>query len=383
VSELRTYMNRREFSVLMAGAAAATLVPTSLLSEESSINTPAISDAAKELYSRALILDCNSGPPWEDNAPPLPQSNLDIVRNSGVNVVKLSLGGINENFADTVAEIASIQKLVELQPEYFLQVRVAADIDRAKRENRLGIILSFESADMLGDKLDNFETFRNLGVLVMQFSYNKKSPFGAGVMAPDGGGLTPLGRQAAEKMNKLGIAIDISHANAQTTADAIAVSSKPVIMTHAGCSAIHAHPRNKTDEQLKALADKGGVMGIYDLPYLTASPKQPTVDDYMAHMGHALKVMGEDHVGVGSDTGLEPFDTGPKGMAEFNKSEEQRQKSGLAAPEEDRPTYVIGLNIPRRIEVIADQLLKRGYSARVAEKVIGGNFVRVLGEIWS
>jgi membrane dipeptidase len=376
-------MNRREFSVLMAGAAAATLVPTSLLSEESSINTPAISDAAKELYSRALILDCNSGPPWEENAPPLPQSDLDIVRNSGVNVVKLSLGGINENFADTVAEIASIQKLVELQPEYFRQVRVAADIERAKRENRLGIILSFESADMLGDKLDNFETFRNFGVRVMQFSYNKKSPFGAGVMAPDGGGLTPLGRQAAEKMNKLGIAIDVSHANAQTTADAIAVSTKPVIMTHAGCTAIHPHPRNKTDEQLKALADKGGVLGIYDLPYLAASPKQPTLDDYMAHMEHALKVMGEDHVGVGSDTGLGPFDTSPKGMAEFNKSEEQRQKSGLAAPEEDRPTYVIGLNIPRRIEVIADQLLKRGYPARVTEKVIGGNFVRAFGEIWT
>lgn len=365
----------------MAGAAAATLFPSQLIGEET--NSPQISAAAKELYSRTLILDCNSGPPWEDNAPPLPQSDLDIVRNSGVNVVKLSLGGINEDFAATVAEIAGVQKLIEIQPAYFLQVRMPADLERAKRENKLGIILSFESADMLGDKLDNFETFRNLGVLVMQFSYNKKSPFGAGVMAPDAGGLTPLGRQAAEKMNKLGIAIDVSHANAQTTADAIAVSTRPVIMTHAGCSAIHAHPRNKTDEQLKALADKGGVVGIYDLPYLAASPKQPTVDDYMAHMGHALKVMGEDHVGVGSDTGLEPFDTGPKGMAEFNKSEEQRQKSGLAAPEEDRPTYVIGLNIPRRIEVIADQLLKRGYSAHVAEKVIGANFVRVLGEIWT
>ena len=178
------------------------------------------------MYSRALILDCNSGPPWEDNAPPLPQSDLDLVRNSGVNVVKLSLGGINEDFAATVAEIAGVQQLIELQPAYFMQVRVPADFERAQRDNKLGIILSFESADMLGDKLDNFELFRNLGVRVMQFSYNKKSPFGAGVMAPDAGGLTPLGRQAAEKMNKLGIAIDVSHANAQTTADAIAASTK-------------------------------------------------------------------------------------------------------------------------------------------------------------
>jgi membrane dipeptidase len=376
-------MNRREFSVLMAGTAAATLMRSSIFAQETASNTPSISPAATELYRRSFILDCNSAPPLDDGKLPLPQSDLDLARNSGVNVVKLSLGGINEDFAATVEEIALVQRMIEVHPAYFMQVRVPGDFEQAKRENKLGIILSFESADMLGDKLDNFETFRNLGVRVMQFSYNKKSPYGAGVMAPDGGGLSPLGREAAQKMNALGIAIDVSHANAQTTADAIAISSKPVVITHAGCSAIHAHPRNKTDEQLRALAGKGGVIGIYDLPYLAASPKQPTVDDYMAHMEHALKVVGEDHVGVGSDAGLEPFDTSPKGMAEFKKSEEQRQKSGLAAPEEDRPTYVVGLNTPRRIEVIADQLLKRGYPARVTEKVVGGNFVRVLGEIWT
>jgi membrane dipeptidase len=184
-------------------------------------------------------------------------------------------------------------------------------------------------------------------------------------------------------MNSLGIAIDLSHANAQTTADAMAASSKPVIMTHAGCVAVHPHPRNKTDDQLRALADKGGVVGIYDLMYLAASPKQPTVDDYMAHMEHALKVAGEDHVGVGSDVSIDPFDTSPTALAEAKKAGEQRQQSGLAAPEEDRPPYVIGLNIPRRIEVIADQLLKRGYSTRVAEKIVGANFARVFGEIWA
>jgi membrane dipeptidase len=141
--------------------------------------------------------------------------------------------------------------------------------------------------------------------------------------------------------------------------------------------------RGKSDEQLRALANQGGVVGIYDLPYLAASPKQPTVDDYMAHMEHALKVAGEDHVGVGSDVGLDPFDTSPKGMAEFNKAQEERQKSGLAAPEEDRPTYVEGLNTPLRLEIIADQLLKRGYSAQVTEKVLGANFARVFAEVWT
>ncbi|MGH8266596.1 MAG: dipeptidase, partial [Steroidobacteraceae bacterium] len=216
-----------------------------------------------------------------------------------------------------------------------------------------------------------------------QLSYNRKSPFAAGVMEPDGGGLTPLGREALGEMNRLGVAVDLSHANAPTTADALSLSAKPPIMTHAGCAAVHPHPRNKTDEQLQALAARGGVVGIFDLPYLTASPRQPTVEDYMAHMEHALKVVGEDHVGIGSDADIDPFDTSARGMAAFSREVEERRKSGLSAPEEDRPPYVEGLNTPRRIEIIADQLLKRGYPAAVADKVVGANFARVLADIWT
>jgi membrane dipeptidase len=373
-------MNRREFSRLLAAGSAAAMMPMPyLLSEVPS--QPAVSKQATELYQRVLVLDANSAPPIGDF--PLPKASLDLVRDSGVNVVKVSLGGINAGFEDTVEEIAYVQQMIELYPDSFLQVRVADDMERARREKKLGIIFSFESADMLAGKIDNLEIFRHLGARVMQLSYNRKSPFAAGVMEPDGGGLTALGRDAVKKMNTLGITIDLSHANAQTTSDTIALSAKPVVMTHAGCVAVHPHPRNKTDEQMRALAGKGGVMGIYDLPYLAASPKQPTVDDYMAHMEHALQVMGEDHVGVGSDVGIDPFDTSPAGMEQFRKSEEQRQKAGLAAPEEDRPTYVVGLNIPRRIELIADRLLKGGYPERAVEKVIGGNFARVLRETWA
>jgi len=224
--------------------------------------------------------------------------------------------------------------------------------------------------------------FRNLGVRVMQLSYNRTSPFAAGVMAPKGGGLTALGHEAVREMNRLGVAIDVSHANPATTADVLASSSQPPVMTHAGCAAVHVHPRNKTDEQLRALAAKGGVVGIYDLPYLTPSPRQPTVDDYMAHLAHALEIAGEDHVGIGSDVGIAPLDISPAGMAETEHELKERRAAGLAAPEEDRPPYVVGLNTPRRLEIIADRLLKRGYSAGVTEKVLGANFARVLTQIW-
>jgi membrane dipeptidase len=184
-------------------------------------------------------------------------------------------------------------------------------------------------------------------------------------------------------MNRLGIAIDLSHANARTTDDVLTLSNKPPVMTHAGCAAVHAHPRNKSDEQLRALAARGGVVGIFDLPYLTASPRQPTVEDYMEHMEHALKVVGEDHVGVGSDTDIAPLDTSAKGLAEINQQIEERRKAGLSAPEEDRAPYVEGLNTPRRIELIVDQLLSRGYPAAVAEKIAGANFARVFADIWA
>ena len=375
-------MNRREFAGILGGASVLGAVRAAAPAVTAAAgDVVGVSEAARSLYARSLILDCNSSPPIPDRLP-MSQHDLDLVRGSGIDVIKLSLGGIKDDFAHTVASIAQVQQLVEVHPDYFTQVRVAADMARAQREHKLGIILSFESAEMLGGQLSSLEVFRDLGVRVMQLSYNRTSPFAAGVMEPNGGGLTALGREAVREMNRLGIAVDLSHANPATTADVLALSSTPPVMTHAGCAAIHAHPRNKTDEQLRALAAKGGVVGIYDLPYLSASPHQPTVDDYMAHLQHALGVVGEDHVGIGSDVGIEPFETSPAGMAEFHREQEERRAAGLAAPEEDRPVYVAGLNVPRRIEIIADQLLKRGYSTAVTEKIVGANFARVFTQIW-
>src|SRR5262249_35025136 len=181
----------------------------------------------------------NSAPPFADHLP-LSQAALDLARGSGINVVKLSLGGINADFAHTVEQIAQVQQLIETHPDYFTQLRVAADMARCKRESKLGIILSFESPDMLGHELSSLQLFRGLGVRVMQLSYNRRSPFAAGVMEPNGGGLTALGRDAVREMNRLGIAVDLSHANAATTADAISLSAQPPVMTHAGLAPLHA-----------------------------------------------------------------------------------------------------------------------------------------------
>jgi membrane dipeptidase len=369
-------MNRRDVIVAASAAALAGVRIRSAGAADT------IAPDAARLYARAIVFDANLSPPLQDKFP-FPRSMLDMARQSGVTAMKTTLGGIDGKFEDVVDEISFFQGMIAQYPDVYLQVRRHDDFARAKQEKRVGIILSFEAATMLEDKLDRIELFRGLGVLVMQLSYNKQSPFGTGVLGDPHAGLTQLGRKAVAKMNEQGVALDVSHANETTAFGALQASTRPVLITHAGCAAVYPHPRNKSDALLRAVAQKGGAVGIYDLPYLTPSPKQPALDDYMTHMTHALSVCGEDHVGVGSDSDLGPWDTSPKAMADFRKEEEHRRKSGLAAPGEDRAPYVIGLNTPRRSEVIADALLKRGYPARVAEKVLGLNFVQAFQRIWS
>jgi len=370
-------MNRRQFALNAGSLLGLSMGGVSAFPAHAV--APEVAAGARGLYRRALVLDGNLD---LGDSLPLSQASLDTCRSSGLTVIKTTIGGIDGNLESAVSEMALYQQAIEFHPDVFMQVRSIADIAAAKREKKLGIIFSFEGVGMLDGKLERIELFRHLGVRVMQLSYNNASPFASGVMSSPASGLTELGHAAVAKMNELGVAIDLSHANAATTRDAMAASSRPVLITHAGCSAIHDHPRNKTDEQLRTLADKGGVIGIYDLPYLTASPRQPEIKDYMDHLAHALSVCGEDHVGIGSDQSVQPFDISPKAMEEFQQLLAKRRAMGVAAPEEDRPLYVVGLNTPNRCEIIADNLLKHGYPPRVAEKVLGRNFVRAFNDIW-
>jgi membrane dipeptidase len=372
-------ITRREFTRSLSGAAAlVTLSPVLGWA----LDEPKISAEAAKIYRDSFILDGNAlagiggllGRPNQNEI-------TKLIRESGVTSLKCTLGGASGNFEMAVEEIALAQQLMEKRADLFLNVRIHADFERARKEQKLGVIYSFESANMLEDKIERIELFRGLGVRVMQLSYNRRTPFGVGCLDGETDGLTELGRQAIAKMNEVGVALDLSHSNTQTTADGIATSTKPPLITHAGCRAVYMHPRNKEDRELNALADKGGVVGIYMLPYITASPKQPMLDDYMQHLEHALKICGEDHVGVGTDVPF--FRVDDSDLEEMKKAAEKRKTDGIAAPGEDRPTYIPDLNTPRKMELIADSLLKRDQKSVVVEKVMGLNFKRAFGEIWT
>ncbi|GAB3380192.1 dipeptidase [Lysobacter fragariae] len=334
-------------------------------------------------YRDAILIDGNLVPPLDD-AGPLDRATALAVKSSGLTALKATLGGSNGDFAQASAEIDAYAAGIRLNPDVYVRIDQVSDLLRAKRDGKVGIIFSFEGVEMLEAKLERIDHFRARGVRVMQLSYNRSSAFASGVLSPQpASGLTPLGREAVQRMNAAGVTVDLSHCDEASTLAALAVSSKPALITHAGCAAVHAHPRNKSDAVLRAVADKGGVVGIYNLAFLTRAPRQPTLDDYLRHMRHALNTCGEDHVGIGSDALLMTFDTSPESMAQWDKAIAARKASGVSAPGEGPPPFVVGLNRPDRSLLIADALARRGYKTRTVEKVLGLNFQRVFADTWT
>ena len=260
----------------------------------------------------------------------------------------MSLGGSgNRSKAETSAEILDLAKGIELNHSVLMQIKSLRDLEIAERTKRIGVIFSFEAGEMLEGEIRNIDDFRNSGVLIMGLTYNGVTPFGSGVLAPRSTGLTALGREAVARMNALGVTVDVSHSDEQTSIGALAASSKPILITHAGCSAVHDHPRNKSDSLLRMLSKNGGVVGIYELSYLVSPPAQPSLDDYLSHLVHALNVCGEDHVGIGTDGLITPFDTSPESMVAWDAQIAQRRASGVGAPGEGPPPFATGLNRPR------------------------------------
>ncbi|MGA9903727.1 MAG: membrane dipeptidase [Terriglobales bacterium] len=336
------------------------------------------SPAIAALYKNAIIIDSLCGPFVDMDA--INADAIKTVQQSGITAVNFTIS--DPTFEGTVGNISTIETLVEQHPETFLIVRRHADIARAKRENKIGIMPGFQYTAFLEEKPERIEMFRQLGVRIMQLTYNNRSIFGDGCLEPGNAGLSKAGIAAVKKMNEIGVALDLSHSGYRTTAEGIAASAKPVLITHSGCAAVYAHPRNKPDEILKSLADRGGYFGVYLMPYVVASPTVPTRVHVFDHVMHAIDVCGADHVGIGSDGSIQKTVLSAEQRAAFDKDIARRKQLGIGAPGEDRYPYVPDLNGPDHMEIIAIELAKRGQPSAVIEKVLGANFQRVIGEIW-
>lgn len=377
-------LSRRHFATIAASSAAAALIPRALHAFAAAPPWPG--------YARAIVID-NLATPGPFNVPSMfakPWSDVMVAnaRASGITAVNVTLSGGGATgaaaFESTVRNIGFVEREIATRPDAFLQVRSVADIRRAKETGRVGLISGFQDATMLEGDVSRVDLFDDLGVRIIQLTYNVRNLLGDGCLEPGNAGLSSFGRAVMGRMNELGMLVDLSHCGRRTTTDAIAASTKPVAVTHSGCAAITELPRNKTDEQLKLLADKGGVIGIYTMPFLRMNG-QPMATDFIRHVEHAVQVCGEDHVGIGSDNSITPLELTPAFRAEHADFVRARRRQGIGAPGEDEDVfnYVPDLNTPRRMEQIADALVARGHSATRIEKILGQNWLRLFGEVWT
>ncbi|MGB2590282.1 MAG: membrane dipeptidase [Candidatus Acidiferrum sp.] len=368
-------MNRREFHSTLLKLSASTFLAPRLFAQSSSADSSEIAS----LYDRSIVIDSLCSPFSDLSAVPSVES-LAAVRQSGITAVNCTVS--QRTLDDTIDSIASIQSLTEKFPDAFTIVSKHSGIAAAKRDKKIGILLGFQDTAFFENNPERIDLFRKLDVRIMQLTYNNRSAFGDGCLDPANTGLTPAGIAAVKKMNALGVAVDLSHSGYRTTSDGIAASAKPVLITHSGCAAVYPHPRSKPDEILKSLADRGGYFGVYLMPYLVASPTIPTRQHVLDHLVHAINVCGADHVGIGSDGSIEKVVLTPAQKAAFDADMAQRKKQGIAAPGEDRFPYVPDLNGPDHMQIIAQELARRGQPSSTVEKVLGANFQRVIGEIW-
>lgn len=363
-------MTRRDFVFgTAATAGVASLFPLKPLDASAAQGT-VTDDQAREIYRRAIVIDGLASPA---------QMQLDDVARSGLTAVNVTVvGGNNNTFQGTVRRLGRWMGRIEAHPSQLTLIRKHADLGRAKRDGKLGLILGFQNADMLSADLRDLETFQQLGVRIIQVTYDIRNLFGDGCVEPANGGLSTLGRELVARMNELGVVVDLSHCGDQTTADGIAASSKPVILSHTGCKEVYRrNPRNKEDRELRAMADRGGVVGIY----LIADGLGGTTEEWLLrHIEHALQVCGTDHVGIGSDLSITPIEETPEYLQE--KQELIAYLKEVGRPAAIETFYLPPLNHPRRLESIAIALARRGHSSAVLENVIGGNFSRVFHEIW-
>ncbi|MBK8034805.1 MAG: dipeptidase [Chloroflexi bacterium] len=303
----------------------------------------------------------------------LSDSVIERIHRGGTTAVNATIAAWHDPAA-TLDMIGRMYHQIDRHSEIAQLVRSVDDIHAAKTAGKTGFILRFQDTTPLADKLHLLRVYRALGVRIIQLTYNFENLVGFGCQAPEDRGLTEFGRQVVSEMNRLGILIDLSHCGARTTLEAIDHSEKPVAITHSNAAAQFPHPRNKSDEAIKACAARGGVIGAVSFPAMLTPNLPATLDDYVDTINYLVEVAGIDHVGIGPDLMEEmPAEVVaivlkglPVDAVNFMKSIPPVQGFASAA---DMPN-------------ITERLLARGYSAADTQKIMGGNWLRLYAEVW-
>ncbi len=319
------------------------------------------------LHETAIVIDGLIISKWD-------RTVFEDMRRGGLTAANCTVS-VWEDFPATVRNIAAMKALIRANGDLVTLARGTADIEQAKRDGKTAIILGFQNAHAFEDQLGYIEAFHDMGVRVVQLCYNTQNLIGTGCYERDGG-LSGYGHEVIAEMNRVGIMVDLSHVGAKTSEEAILASKKPVTYSHCLPAGLKEHPRNKSDEQLRFIAERGGFIGVTMFPPFLRRGIDSTVDDYVEAIGYVINLVGEDCVGIGTDHtqghGKEFFEwlTHDKGV--------NRRLTSFGTVQNPEGIRTIG-ELPN----LTAAMERAGWKAERIGKVIGRNWLRVFGEVWA
>ncbi|UCC39742.1 MAG: membrane dipeptidase [Candidatus Aminicenantes bacterium] len=306
----------------------------------------------------------------------------DEIKRSGLTMIETTLGAQGDptfGYEQAVKDLAMYHGIFDRFEEVLIRVRTTRDILEAKKTGKIALMLGFQNATHLARDIKNVDFFYNLGIRQIQLTYNSLNALGAGCTERKDSGLSDFGVKVVHRMNELGILVDLSHCGVKTTLDAIEVSKKTPIFSHTVCRALCDNPRGKWDDQIKKLAAKGGVMGVATVNFFISKKPRSTLDDYINHIEHVIKLVGIDHVGIGSDSSIGGWRISfPTEKAFFDFHDQFHFKPGVDLR---WPPFIEEIDVPEKMYIIAERLTQRGYSTPDIKKIMGENFMRVYKEI--
>jgi len=320
----------------------------------------------KSIHDESVVIDGLIIAKWDKEI-------FEDMRRGGLTAANCTVS-VWEGFQDTVANIADMKKLIRENQDMVSLVRSTEDILDAKRRGKTGIILGFQNAHAFEDNLGYIEAFADMGVRVVQLCYNTQNLVGTGCYERDGG-LSGFGREVIAEMNRVGIMVDLSHVGGATSEEAILASTKPVCYSHCLPSGLKEHPRNKSDEQLRFIADRGGFIGVTMFPPFLKRGIEATVDDYVEAIDYVINLVGEDCVGIGTDF-TQGYDKGFFDWITHDKGRHRRLTNfgRIVNPE--------GIRTIGEFPNLTAAMEKAGWKESRIRKVMGGNWVNTFREVW-
>ncbi|MFC3025038.1 dipeptidase [Vibrio zhugei] len=321
---------------------------------------------ATDLHDDAIVIDGLVIAKWE-------RELFEDMRKGGITAANCTVS-VWEGFQNTVDNIVAMNALLDENSDLVLKVRKTEDIRRAKQAGKTGVMMGFQNAHAFEDQLGYVQIFKDLGVGVVQMCYNTQNLVGTGCYERDGG-LSGFGHEIVAEMNDVGMMCDLSHVGAHTSKEVILASKKPVCYSHCLPSGLKDHPRNKSDEELKFIADHGGFVGVTMFAPFLKNGIHSTVDDYVEAIAYIYNLVGEDQIGIGTD-----FTQG-HGQSFF---EWLTHDKGYAR----RLTNFGEIINPDGIRTLGDfpnlteALLRHGFTEPQVRKIMGENWLRVLGDVW-